>query len=118
MKAPNVFVRVKEEFEAVLHNQGNSHKTHHETHGKRDDLDEKTSMSEVKAPNVFERAKEEIEALVQTMHTKKESSGSDSCEDRRCFSIHYVVLDKISLVGLTGLFFCILFAGIQVLTQV
>ncbi|XP_019192502.1 PREDICTED: uncharacterized protein LOC109186805 [Ipomoea nil] len=80
VKAPNVFVRVKEEFEAVVHSQ---HKTHGESHGKRTDLDEKTPMSEVKAPNVFGRAKEEIEALVQTIHTKKESGGSDSCEELR-----------------------------------
>nr|GMC71397.1 DEAD-box ATP-dependent RNA helicase [Ipomoea batatas] len=82
VKAPNVFVRVKEEFEAVLHSQ-QGEKTHGESHGKRPDLDEKTPMSEVKAPNVFGRAKEEIEALVQTIHTKKESGGSDSCEELR-----------------------------------
>nr|GMC63562.1 uncharacterized protein LOC109186805 [Ipomoea batatas] len=76
VKVPNVFVRVKEEFEAVLH-------SHSENHGKGTDLDEKTPMSEVKAPNVFGRAKEEIEALVQTIHTKKESGGSDLCEELR-----------------------------------
>lgn len=51
-------------------------KTHHfgkETHGKRDDIDENTSLDDVKAPNLFQRAKEEIEALVETIHHKKDS---------------------------------------------
>lgn len=69
-KAPNVFERMKEEFEAVLHND-NKHK---ETHGLRDDIDSNSSTSDVKAPNVFERAKEEIEALVEAIHHKKEST--------------------------------------------
>ena len=46
---------------------------HKETHGRRDDIDENTSLDEVRAPNVFERVKEEIEALVETIHPKKES---------------------------------------------
>lgn len=45
---------------------------HHETHGRRNDIDENTSLDEVRAPNVFERVKEEIEALVETIHPKKE----------------------------------------------
>ncbi|XP_027173978.1 uncharacterized protein LOC113773539 [Coffea eugenioides] len=45
---------------------------HKETHGLRDDIEEETSISDVKAPNVFERAKEEIEAIVQAIHPRKE----------------------------------------------
>ncbi|KAI3443617.1 hypothetical protein Pfo_000282 [Paulownia fortunei] len=78
VKAPNVFERVKEEFEAVLHNEKHGHHHHKETHGLRDDIDVNTSMSDVKAPNVFERAKEEIEALVGAIHPKKESKSYDS----------------------------------------
>lgn len=72
VKNPNSMERTKEEIEAVLHTEKSSHH-HKETHGMRDDIDEKTPLNEVKAPNVFERAKEEIEALVQTIHPKKES---------------------------------------------
>lgn len=78
MKAPNVFERAKEEFEAVLHNENHQHRHHKETHGLRDDIDVNISMSDVKAPNVFERAKEEIEALVGAIHPKKESKTHDS----------------------------------------
>ncbi|KAK6147693.1 hypothetical protein DH2020_018605 [Rehmannia glutinosa] len=81
VKAPNVFVRVKEEFEAVLHNGKHGHHHHKETHGLRDDIDVNTSMSGVKAPNMFERAKEEIEALVGAIHPKKELKGDDSQRD-------------------------------------
>lgn len=72
VKAPNVFERVKEEVEAVLHSERHSHHHHKETHGLRKDIDENTPISDVKAPNVFERAKEEIEAVVQAIHPKKE----------------------------------------------
>lgn len=48
-------------------------KVHHETHGRRNDIDENTLLDDVKAPNVFERAKEEIEALVGTIHHNKDS---------------------------------------------
>ncbi|PIN02130.1 hypothetical protein CDL12_25353 [Handroanthus impetiginosus] len=78
VKGPNVFERVKEEFEAVLHNEKQGHGHHRETHGLRDDIDMNTSMSDVKAPNVFERAKEEIEAIVGAIHPKKESKSNDS----------------------------------------
>ncbi|KAL3825300.1 hypothetical protein ACJIZ3_021329 [Penstemon smallii] len=59
-------------------NLNEQHHHHKETHGLRDDIDEKSSMSDVKAPNVFERAKEEIEALVGAIHPKKESKSSES----------------------------------------
>ncbi|KAL3642940.1 hypothetical protein CASFOL_013755 [Castilleja foliolosa] len=77
VKAPNVFERVKEEFEAVLHNEKQGHHHHKETHGLRGDIDVNTSASDVKAPNVFERAKEEIEAIVGVIHGRKESRDSD-----------------------------------------
>lgn len=81
VKAPNVFERAKEEFEAVVHNGKHRHHQHHnhkETHGLRDDIDVNTSVSDVKAPNVFDRAKEEIEAIVEAIHPKKESKSHDS----------------------------------------
>ncbi|OIT25273.1 PREDICTED: uncharacterized protein LOC109215999 [Nicotiana attenuata] len=81
VKAPNVFERVKEEFEAILHSEKHSHHHHRETHGLRDDIDENTPVSNVKAPNVFERAKEEIEAIVQALHPKKENHSHDSTSD-------------------------------------
>lgn len=78
-KAPNVFERAKEEFEAVVHNGKHKHHQHHkETHGLRDGIDANTPTSDVKAPNVFERAKEEIEAIVEAIHPKKESKPHDS----------------------------------------
>ncbi|XP_049399045.1 uncharacterized protein LOC125862959 [Solanum stenotomum] len=81
VKAPNVFERVKEEFEAVLHGGRHSHHHHKETHGLRKDIDENTPITDVKAPNVFERAKEEIEALVQAIHPKKEDNSHSSPSD-------------------------------------
>ncbi|KAH0710115.1 hypothetical protein KY284_011542 [Solanum tuberosum] len=81
VKAPNVFERVKEEFEAVLHGGRHSHHHHKETHGLRKDIDENTPITDVKAPNVFERAKEEIEALVQAIHPKKEDHSHSSTSD-------------------------------------
>ncbi|CAN4096479.1 unnamed protein product [Withania somnifera] len=81
VKAPNVFERVKEEFEAVLHTERHPHHHHKETHGLRKDIDENTPISDVKAPNVFERAKEEIEALVQAIHLKREDHSHASTSD-------------------------------------
>ncbi|WMV60079.1 hypothetical protein MTR67_053464 [Solanum verrucosum] len=81
VKAPNVFERVKEEFEAVLHGGRHSHHHHKETHGLRKDIDENTPITDVKAPNVFERAKEEIEALVQAIHPKKEDHSHSSTSE-------------------------------------
>lgn len=73
VQKPNPVERAGEEIEvAVLHTEKSSH-DRKETHGMRDDIDERTPIDEVKAPTVFERAKEEIEALVQTMHPKKQS---------------------------------------------
>ncbi|PSS01988.1 Enolase-phosphatase [Actinidia chinensis var. chinensis] len=86
VKAPNVFERVHEEIEALVQTihpkkEAKSHDVHtkksqhhhKESHGIRDDIDENTSISDVKAPNVFERVHEEFESLVQTIHPKKEA---------------------------------------------
>lgn len=85
VKAPNVFERVKEKFEALLHGERHPHHHHKETHGLRKDINENTPISDVKAPNLFERAKEEIEALVQAIHPKKEDHchASTSNDDNR-----------------------------------
>ncbi|KAG6411651.1 hypothetical protein SASPL_129735 [Salvia splendens] len=80
VKAPNVFERAKEEFEAVLHSGKHRHEHHKETHGLREDIDCNTPTGDVKAPNVFERAKEEIEAIVEAIHPKKDSKSHDSRE--------------------------------------
>lgn len=69
-KAPNLLERAKEEIEAVFHKEKSpSHDK--ETHGRNDDIDEKTSIDEVRAPGVLQRAKEEVEAFVDAIHPKK-----------------------------------------------
>lgn len=73
VKAPNLFERVEEEVEAIMHSE-KSPAHHKETHGMRIDIDEKTPLEDVRAPNVFERAKEEVEALIQTIHPKESST--------------------------------------------
>lgn len=107
MKAPNVFERAKEEFDAVVHNGKQKHEHHHhhhhhhkETHGLRDDIDADSPMSSVKAPNVFERAKEEIEAIVEAMHPKKESKSHDShLEDPRLGECTVLIEIVVWLMG-------------------
>ncbi|XP_014515954.1 uncharacterized protein LOC106773078 isoform X2 [Vigna radiata var. radiata] len=80
VKSPNIFERAKEEFEAVFHHDKSPHH-HRETHGRSDDIDEKTPSDEVKGPNVFERVKEEFEAVVEAIHPKKESESSTPKRD-------------------------------------
>jgi len=80
VKSPNIFERAKEEFEAVFHHDKSPHH-HKETHGKSDDIDEKTPSDEVKGPNVFERVKEEFEAVVEAIHPKKESDSGTPKRD-------------------------------------
>ncbi|KAF7814098.1 putative plant/F1L3-4 protein [Senna tora] len=75
VKSPNILERVKDEIEAVFHHD-KSPRHHKETHGRSDDIDEKTDIDDVKAPGVFERVKEEFEAVVEAIHPKKEDSGS------------------------------------------
>ncbi|PON84425.1 DEAD-box ATP-dependent RNA helicase [Trema orientale] len=84
VKTPNLFERAKEEIEAIIQNAEKSPHHHKETHGMRNDIDDKTPLDDVRAPNVFERAKEEVEALIQTIHPKKEpSTHGRSDEDRK-----------------------------------
>ncbi|CAA3026476.1 Hypothetical predicted protein [Olea europaea subsp. europaea] len=73
VKGPNLIERAKEEIESLMQKGESPHHHHKETHGRSDDIDESTPISEVKAPNVFERAKEEIEALIETIQPKKDS---------------------------------------------
>uniref|UniRef100_A0A0D9XCY7 Uncharacterized protein n=1 Tax=Leersia perrieri TaxID=77586 RepID=A0A0D9XCY7_9ORYZ len=47
-----------------------------ETHGKSNDITNRTSVDKVKAPNLLERAKEEVEALVGAVHEKMEHHSS------------------------------------------
>lgn len=68
--------KAKEKIGKMLHHEKSSPHHHKETHGMSNDIDENTSIDEVKAPNVFERAKEEIEAVLQTVHPKKEHNDS------------------------------------------
>ncbi|XP_073298193.1 uncharacterized protein [Primulina huaijiensis] len=65
--------KTKEDIESLKHIEKSAHNHHKETHGRSDDIDENTPISEVKGPNVFERAKEEIEALIQTIHPKRDT---------------------------------------------
>ncbi|KAL2480133.1 hypothetical protein Adt_33099 [Abeliophyllum distichum] len=78
VKAPNLIERAKEEIESLRHKGKSPHHHHKETHGRSDDIDESTPISEVKGPNVFERAKEEIEALIETIRPKKDSNKAAS----------------------------------------
>lgn len=43
-----------------------------ETHGKSEEIDEKTPIEQVKGPNVFHRVKEEVEAVVQSVLPNKD----------------------------------------------
>lgn len=61
-------------------NHCNKHSSHHhnrESHGLNSDIDENTSVDDVRAPNVFERAKEELQALAEVFHHKKRAPTSD-----------------------------------------
>ncbi|KAF5743063.1 hypothetical protein HS088_TW09G01125 [Tripterygium wilfordii] len=73
-KAPNLTQSAKKETERIKRGDNSPHRHHHETHGRSDDIDESTPISEVKGPNIFERGKEEVEALIYAIHPKKESS--------------------------------------------
>ncbi|XP_041006117.1 uncharacterized protein LOC121250923 isoform X2 [Juglans microcarpa x Juglans regia] len=80
VKGRNLIERAKEKIETITHHHKSSHYRHKETHGTRDDLDERTPINDVKGPNVFERAKEEIEAVVETIHSKKDQGNSVSLQ--------------------------------------
>ncbi|XP_073137069.1 uncharacterized protein [Henckelia pumila] len=70
--------KTKEDTESLKHAEKSAHHHHKETHGRSDDIDENTPVSQVKGPNVFERAKEEIEALIQTIHPKRDTGNAVS----------------------------------------
>lgn len=76
-RGPDLVERAKEEFEAILHPHKSSSHHHREIHGRNSDIDENTSLDDVKAPNVFERAKEEFEAIAQVFHHNNEASTHD-----------------------------------------
>ncbi|KAK7411919.1 hypothetical protein VNO78_03363 [Psophocarpus tetragonolobus] len=63
----------------------NKHSSHHkkETHGLNNDIDENTSIDDVRAPNVFERAKEEFQALAEVFHHKKKASTCDTRDEHQ-----------------------------------
>ncbi|XP_023645955.1 uncharacterized protein LOC17896782 [Capsella rubella] len=61
----NVNGSSKEERESMFH--GN------ETHGRSEDIDEKTRVGDVKGPGVLGRMKEEVEAIVDAVTPKKSS---------------------------------------------
>ncbi|XP_021970427.1 uncharacterized protein LOC110865478 isoform X2 [Helianthus annuus] len=105
VKGPNIFHRAKEEIEAIVdtihskresaspkkqtslaaENRG-SPRYRKETHGRGEDIDPDTPISEFKGPNIFHRAKEEIEAIRDTIHSKRESASpkkQSSLSDRK-----------------------------------
>ncbi|GKE25323.1 hypothetical protein Tco_1436835 [Tanacetum coccineum] len=43
-----------------------------ETHGRGDDIDVNTPISEFRGASIFDRAKDELDALIDTIHPKKE----------------------------------------------
>ncbi|CAH8381241.1 unnamed protein product [Eruca vesicaria subsp. sativa] len=55
----------KEEKQSKVHEK--------ETHGTSEDINEKTSVDDVKGPGVFGRMKEEVEAIVDAVTPKKSS---------------------------------------------
>ncbi|KAL8208453.1 hypothetical protein R6Q57_007865 [Mikania cordata] len=94
-KGPNIFHRAKEEIEAIVDtinskreadryatspkkqsafaDHWGSPRHYKETHGRGEEIDTDTPISEFKGPNIFHRAKEEFEAIVDTIHSKRES---------------------------------------------
>ncbi|XP_024009083.1 uncharacterized protein LOC112084148 [Eutrema salsugineum] len=55
----------KEEKQSMVHEK--------ETHGRSEDIDEKTRVDDVKGPGVIERMKEEMEAIVDAVTPTKTS---------------------------------------------
>ncbi|KAL1224104.1 hypothetical protein V5N11_031248 [Cardamine amara subsp. amara] len=62
----NVIGSSKEEKQSMVHEN--------ETHGRSEDIDDKTRVSDVKGPGVLHRMKEEVEAIVDAVVTPKKSS--------------------------------------------
>ncbi|KAL8254534.1 hypothetical protein R6Q59_032755 [Mikania micrantha] len=65
--------RTKLEKQSSLADRRGSPRHNKETHGRGEDIDADTPISEFKGPNIFHRAKEEIEAIVDTIHSKREA---------------------------------------------
>ncbi|CAE5957762.1 unnamed protein product [Arabidopsis arenosa] len=61
----NVIGSSKEEKESMFHGK--------ETHGRSEDIDEKTKVDDVKGPGVLGRMKEEMEAIVDAVTPNKSS---------------------------------------------
>ncbi|CAH2037153.1 unnamed protein product [Thlaspi arvense] len=61
----NVIGSSKEEKQSMFHEE--------ETHGRSEDIDEKTKVDDVKGPGVIERMKEEMEAIVDAVTPRKSS---------------------------------------------
>ncbi|XP_019091347.1 PREDICTED: uncharacterized protein LOC109128797 [Camelina sativa] len=61
----NVTGSRKEEKESMFHGK--------ETHGRSEDIDEKTRVDDVKGPGVLGRMKEEVEAIVDAVTPTKSS---------------------------------------------
>lgn len=61
----NVIGSGKEEKQSIVHEK--------ETHGRSEDIDEKTGVDDVKGPGVIERMKEEMEAIVDAVTPEKSS---------------------------------------------
>ncbi|XP_076886771.1 uncharacterized protein LOC143536728 isoform X1 [Bidens hawaiensis] len=90
-KGLNIFHRAKEEIEAIIQSKRESDKDaaspkkqssladkgspkhRKETHGRGEDINIDTPISEFKGPNVFDRAKEEFAAIVDIVQSKRES---------------------------------------------
>ncbi|KAI5674353.1 hypothetical protein M9H77_14717 [Catharanthus roseus] len=81
-KSHNFLEKAKEEIEALIHHKKKSHH-HKETHGTSDDIDENTSISEVKGPGMFQRAKEEMEAIIGAIHPKKDSDDNEGISKKK-----------------------------------
>ncbi|KAL2327217.1 hypothetical protein Fmac_020644 [Flemingia macrophylla] len=67
--------RAKQDSETIMDPQKCCH--NRENHGLNSDIDENTSVNDVRAPNLFERAKEEFQALAQVLHHKKNDPTCD-----------------------------------------
>ncbi|CAA7056618.1 unnamed protein product [Microthlaspi erraticum] len=63
-----------EEKKSVIGRSSEESKVHEkETHGRSEDIDEKTRVDDVKGPGVIHRMKEEIEAVVDAVTPNKTS---------------------------------------------
>ncbi|CAI9297502.1 unnamed protein product [Lactuca saligna] len=84
--------------QAGTHKEKSPH--HKETHGRGEEIDVNTPISEFKGPSIFHRAKEEIEAIVDTMNTKKESEREAASPKKE--GSFQVKLSKVKVENLKG----------------